>query len=164
MPAAEFGEGFVGALNDALAADVDPRAGRHLAVHHQALAIELVEFVPGRPVRHEIGIGDQHARRVRVGVENADRLAGLDEQRLVVFQPLQRGDDAVERFPVARRPADAAVDDELFGPLGHLGIEIVHQHAHRRFGEPRFAAESRCRAGCGCWRLLSRRVMACSRR
>ncbi len=43
MPAADFDEGLVGALNDALRADIDPRAGRHLAVHHQALAIELVE-------------------------------------------------------------------------------------------------------------------------
>ena len=84
--AADLDEGLVGALHDALAADVDPRAGRHLAVHHQALAIELVEVVPGRPVRHEVRVGDQHARRVGVGAEDADRLARLDEQRLVVLQ------------------------------------------------------------------------------
>ena len=46
---AHLDEGLVGALHDALAADVDPRAGRHLAVHHQALAIELVEVVPASP-------------------------------------------------------------------------------------------------------------------
>ena len=80
MPAAQFGERFVGALNDALAADVDPRTGGHLAVHHEALAIERVECVPGCPMRHEVGIGDQHPGRIRVGLENADRLAGLDEQ------------------------------------------------------------------------------------
>ena len=82
MPAAELDEGLVGALHDALAADIDPRAGRHLAVHHQALAIEFVEVVPGRPMRHQIRIGDQHARRVGVGAEHADRLARLDEQGL----------------------------------------------------------------------------------
>ena len=82
--AAGLHEGLVGALHDALRADVDPRAGRHLAVHGEALAIELVEMVPGRPVRHEVGVGDQHARRVGVGAEHADRLAGLDEQRLVL--------------------------------------------------------------------------------
>ena len=60
--AAGFDEGFVGALNDALAADVDPAAGGHLAVHRQALCIQLVEVLPGRPVRHQIGVGDQHAR------------------------------------------------------------------------------------------------------
>src|SRR5690606_28508171 len=51
-------EGLVGALHDALRADVDPRAGSHLSVHRQALAIELVEVLPGRPVRNEVGIGD----------------------------------------------------------------------------------------------------------
>ena len=83
MPAPDLDEGLVGALHDALAADVDPGAGRHLAVHHQALAIELVEMVPSRPMRHQIGIGDQHARRVRMGAEDADRLARLHQQRLV---------------------------------------------------------------------------------
>ena len=48
--ASELDEGLVGALHDALRADVDPRAGGHLAVHHQALAIELVEVLPGRPL------------------------------------------------------------------------------------------------------------------
>ena len=50
-------EGFVGALHDALRADVDPRTGRHLAVHHESLAIELVEVFPGAPARHEVGVG-----------------------------------------------------------------------------------------------------------
>ena len=101
MLAADFDEGLVGALNDALGADIDPRAGGHLAVHHQALAIELVEMIPGRPVRHEVGIGDQHARRVGMGAEHADRLARLDEQGLVGLQPLQRGDD-LGRTPSSR--------------------------------------------------------------
>ena len=69
MLAAGLGEGLVGALHDALRADIDPRPGGHLAVHHQALLIELVEMVPVGPVRHEVGIGDQHARRVRMGAE-----------------------------------------------------------------------------------------------
>ena len=115
-------------------------------------------------MRHEVGIGDQHARRIGMGPEHADGLAGLDQQRLVVLQPLQRRDDAVEAFPVARGAADAAIDHELLGPLGHFGVEVVHQHAHRRFGEPALAAEIGCRAGARMWRVLSRRVMACSRR
>ena len=141
VPAPHLDEGLVGALHDALRADIDPRAGGHLAVHHEPLAIELVEAVPGRPVRHEVGVGDQHARRVGVGAEHADRLARLDEQGLVVLEAAQRRDDAVERLPVARRAADAAIDHELARPLGDLGIEIVHQHAQRRFGEPALGAE-----------------------
>ena len=110
---AHLGEGLVSALHDALAADVDPGAGRHLAVHRQALAIELVEVLPGGPVRHEIGIGDEHARRIGVRREHADRLAGLHQQGLLLGQSLQRLDDAVVAIPVARGAADAAVDDQL---------------------------------------------------
>src|SRR5690606_9575225 len=44
------GEGLEGALEDALGGDVDPGAGRHLAVHHQALGLELAELGPGGPV------------------------------------------------------------------------------------------------------------------
>ena len=148
-------EGLVGALHDALAADVDPRARRHLAEHHQALAVELVEMLPGRPVRHEVGVGDQHARRVGVGAEDADRLARLHQQRLVGLELAQRRDDAVEALPVARRAADAAIDDELVRPLGDLGIEVVHQHAQRRLGQPALGRDVRCRAArgwCGCCR------------
>ena len=95
MLAAHLGEGLVGALDDALRADVDPAAGGHLAVHHQPLAIELVEHLPIRPFGHEVGVGDEHARRVLVGAEHADRLARLDEQGLVLLEPLERLDDLV---------------------------------------------------------------------
>ena len=79
-------EGLVGALQDALGADVDPRAGRHLPVHHQALGLELAELLPVRPVANEVRVRDQHARRPLVGAEHADRLAGLHQQGLVVLQ------------------------------------------------------------------------------
>ena len=80
------GERLVGALQDALGADVDPRAGGHLAVHRQAELLEAAELRPGRPVADEVGVGDQHARRPLVGPHDADRLAGLHEHRLVVAQ------------------------------------------------------------------------------
>ena len=53
----------------------------------------------------------------------------------------KRRDDAVERLPVARRPPDAAIDDELARPFGDVGVEIVHEHAQRRFGQPALGAE-----------------------
>ncbi len=156
--AAKLDERLVGALNDALAPDIDPRAGRHLAVHHQALLIERVEMVPVRPVRHQVRIGEQHTRRVGMGLEDADRLAGLNQQRLVVFQFPQGADDAIETFPVARCTADAAIDDQLARLFGNARIEVVHQHAQRRFGQPalggKFGAGRRadrrvhCRCGC----------------
>ena len=71
----DLGEGRVGALQDPLGADVDPRAGGHLAVHHQALVLELAEVLRRRPPRHQQRVGDQHPRRALVGAHHADRLA-----------------------------------------------------------------------------------------
>ena len=121
-------EGLVGALQDALGADVDPRAGGHLPVHHQALGLELAELLPIRPVANEIRVRDQHARRPLVGAEHADRLAGLHQHGLVVLESAQRPHDRVERLPAAGGAAGAAVDHEILGMLGDLGVEVVHQH------------------------------------
>ena len=87
------GERLVGALEDALGADVDPRAGGHLAEHRQPLGLEPAELVPVREPRHEQRVGDQDARRARVGAEDADRLPALHEQRLVALELEQRGHD-----------------------------------------------------------------------
>ena len=141
MLPAHLDEGFVGALNDALAADIDPRTGRHLAEHHQTLPVEVVEFLERGPVRHDVGIRDQHAGRVGMSAKDADRLARLDQKGLVRLQRLQGRHDPVVAFPVARRPADAAIDHQLLRPFRDLGVQIVHQHAQRRFGQPAPAAE-----------------------
>ena len=135
------GEGLEGALQDALGADVDPRAGRHLAVHRQPEVLEPAELLPVGPVADEVGVGDQHARRPRVGAHHADRLAGLHEQRLVVLEVAQGADDGVVRLPAARRLAGAAVDDEVLGALGVVGVEVVHQHPQRRLGLPRLRGQ-----------------------
>ena len=68
-------EGLVRALEDPLGADVDPGSGGHLPVHHQALALQLTEMVPRRPAAHQVAVGDQHARGVRVRPENPHWLA-----------------------------------------------------------------------------------------
>ena len=47
--ARRLGERLVGALQDALRPDVDPRAGGHLAVHHQPGLLELAEVPPRSP-------------------------------------------------------------------------------------------------------------------
>ena len=134
------GEGLVGALQDALGADVDPRAGGHLAVHGQAELLEAAELLPGRPLRDQVGVGDEHSRRPFVRPQDADGLAGLDEQGLVVVEVLEGFDYRGVRVPAAGGAAGAAVDDELVGMFGHLGVEVVHQHAHRGFLRPALAA------------------------
>ena len=141
MLASRFDEGLEGALHDALAADVDPAAGSHLAVHEQALAVEFVEVLPVGPLGHQVAVGQQHARRIGVGAEHPDRFAGLDEQRLVVAQVLQRCQDGVEAGPVACRTANAAVHHQRLGVLGHVRVEVVLQHAERRLGQPALAVQ-----------------------
>ena len=131
------GEGLEGALEDALGADVDPRAGGHLAVHRQAEVLEPAELLPVGPVADQVGVGDQHARRPLVGAEDADRLAALHEHRLVVGQGGQRAHEGVVGLPVARGLAGAAVHHQLGGVLGVLRVEVVHQHPQRRLGLPR---------------------------
>ena len=139
-------ERLVRALQDALRADVDPRARRHLAVHRQTHRLEAAELLPGRPLGHEVGVRDQHARGPLVGLDDADRLARLHEQRLVALELPQLADDRVERRPRACRATGAAVDDQVVGPLGDLGIEVVHQHPHGGFLLPALAGQARCRA------------------
>ncbi len=122
-------EGLVGALQDALRADVDPRTRGHLAVHHQPAPVEVVEDGPVGPLAHEIRVGDQHAGRVLVRAHDAHGLARLHEQRLVVFQVAQRAHDRVEAIPVARGLAASAVHDQIRGVLADAVVEVVEQHA-----------------------------------
>ncbi len=122
------GERLVGALEDSLGADVDPRTGRHLPVHGESELFEPPELLPVRPVAHQVGVGDQHARRPLVGLHDADGAAGLHEHGLVLLQRPQRAHHGVERPPVAGGLPGAAVDDQLVGVLGDLGVEVVLEH------------------------------------
>src|SRR4029077_3818798 len=147
-------EGFVRSLEDALAADVDPAGGRHLPVHDQAEPLELPEVLPGGPARHQQAVREQHPRRVLVGSKDANRFPGLDQQGLVVLEPLQGRDDGVERWPVARRLPRAAIDDQVLRALGDLGVEVVAEHAQRGLLLPAAGAQlgaargtDRCRDG-----------------
>ncbi len=144
------GERLVRALQDPLRADVDPRAGRHLAVHREAELLQPAELRPGRPVADEVGVRDQHPRRPLVRAHDADGLARLHQHRLVVAQRGERADHRVERAPVAGRAAGAAVDDEVVGAFRDLGIEVVLQHPQRGLGLPRTGGQggaARCADG-----------------
>ena len=133
---ARGGERLVGALQDSLRADVNPRSGGHLAEHGQALGLEAPELVPRRPLRHEQRVRDQDARRIDRGPEHRHGLARLNEQCLVVRELEQRMDDCLERLVRACRLAAAAVDDEVLGAFGDVGVEVVQQHAERRLRRP----------------------------
>ncbi|KAG1539395.1 hypothetical protein G6F50_014514 [Rhizopus delemar] len=71
-----------------------------------------------------------------MGLEHADRLARLHQQGLVVVQVGERFDDLVIAVPIAGGAADAAIDHQFLGVLGHVRVEVVHQHAQGGFGQP----------------------------
>ena len=54
MFAARFGKCLERALHNSLAADVNPRARRHLAVHGEAQAFEPIELGIVRPLPDQI--------------------------------------------------------------------------------------------------------------
>ena len=137
----ERGEGLERALQDALRADVDPASRGHLAVHHQALAVEFVKVLPVGPFADKIRVGNDHARGHVVGGKDGHGLAGLDQKGFIVAEMFEFAHDGVKAFPVARGAADAAVDDQVGGALGHVGIEVVHQAAQSGFLLPALAAE-----------------------
>ena len=145
------GERFVGALHDSLAADIDPRARRHLSIHREPELFQARELTEVRPVSHQVGIGDEHPRRFRMRAEDPLRPPRLHDQRFVVIERLQGPHDGVKRRPVARRAPPPAVDDQLVGILRHFGIEIIVQHAQGRFLVPALAAHgaSTRRPDCG---------------
>src|SRR6516225_4623741 len=110
-------EGLKRALDNSLAADVNPGARGHLAIHREAEFFEALELVEIRPVPDEVGIRDQDAGRLLVGAEYADRLAGLDQQGFEVLERFQRAHDGLERWPVARRLTRPAVHDKIVRAL-----------------------------------------------
>ena len=117
---------FVSALQNSLRADVNPASRGHLAVHHQTGAVEFAEFLPIVPVAGEIGVAKKEAGRIFMGAENRDGLARLHQQRLIGFERLQRTDDGMEAFPVARGFSSAAINDQIFRLLGNFRVEITH--------------------------------------
>ena len=65
--------------------------------------------------------------------KNSNGFAGLHQQRFVIFERAEGIDDGLIAIPVAGRLATSAVDDQVFGLLGHFRVEVVHQHTQRRF-------------------------------
>ena len=129
-------EALVGALQDPLGADVDPRARRHLPEHGQPEPLQPPELVPRRPFTDEVGVGYEDPGSPLMGSHHADRLARLHQQGLVAGQVGQRPDHRVVGVPGTGGPARAAVHHEIVGALGHIGVEVVLEHPEGSFLGP----------------------------
>ena len=143
---ARFGKSFIRPLHNALRTNVNPGACSHLAVHHQARFIQFVKVVPVGPVRHNIGVSNQHARRIGMGAKNTDRLTGLYQQGFVFTQRPQAVQNGFEGRPVAGGFTNTAIDHQVFRAFGNIGVKVVLDHAISRFDQPVLTTQ-RCSLG-----------------
>jgi hypothetical protein len=130
------GEGLVCALQDALGTNIDPRSRGHLPVHREPQVLQTPKLRPRRPVAYQVRVGQQHPWRPLVRAEDAHRPSTLDKHRLVALERGERAHERVEARPVASRLAGAAVHHEVVRAFGHIGVEVVAQHANRRLLRP----------------------------
>ena len=137
----QFGQRLVGALEDALRTYINPAARGHLAVHRQAAVLEIAKHVPGRPCRHEHRVRDDDARGPRMRPKDGDRFARLDDERFIVLEPAECGDNRVERLPRPGRAAGATIHDQFIGTFRYGRVQIVHQHSQCGFLRPSFAGD-----------------------
>src|SRR4029453_4153567 len=95
------GKGFIGALEDALSPDVDPRACSHLTVDRQPHLLVAAKMAPGGPSRHDHRVGDQDSGRELVRAKETHRFARLNEEGFVFTQLAQASDNGIEALPVS---------------------------------------------------------------
>ena len=127
---------LVCALDNSLRADVDPRAGGHLPVHHQPSAFERAEVLPGalqRPTRLLFAISTRGADSCACETRPRGFPLCIKQGLVVLQEGAQRCDDRVQEcLPAPCRPPRSAVDHQVIGAFGDLWIQVVHEHAQRR--------------------------------
>ena len=115
-------------VDDALGADVHPAACRHLAVVGHAQgggAVEVLLVVKGA---HHQAVGDDAPGRQLVAVEQAQRVAGHNHQRLLIGHDLQILLDEPVLHPVLAHLPRLAVGHQLIGVQGHVEVQVVVHH------------------------------------
>ena len=119
-----------GAMHNTLRADIHVAAGRHLAVLAHAQRIEAFPIVRFGIVGNDHAVGHNHARGVLVAGKQAQRMAAVHHQRLLVGH----GGEVLHHQPVLRPVLEngtvAAVDDELVRVLRHSLVQVVLDHGH----------------------------------
>jgi len=113
LPVSHRGKRFKRTCTISLRADVDPTAGRHLAVHHQTLAFEFVEVFPVGPVADQIRVRKSKLAARFVCAKDADGLPdGTNKVRR--FSAPEVNVRSRRTLPL-RAAFDATIDDEIIG-------------------------------------------------
>jgi len=107
-----------------LGSDVDPRAGCHLAVHRQTESSRRLNSShvahSGTSIEFEIRTRGAHSWVSKT----PDRLARLDKEGLVAFQPAKLTHDRVVCLPRAGGLPRSSVDDEVSGRSATSGSRL----------------------------------------
>ena len=98
-------------------------------------------MIPVCPVRHDVGICNQHSWRIFMCSHNGNRFARLNHQCFIRIKVFQSGYDTVEVLPRARRSSDPTIDHQLVRVFRHVWVQVVHQHPHWRLGQPAFCGD-----------------------
>ncbi len=80
---------------------------------------------PVCPLWNEIRVGDENPGRVAMCAEDPNRLAGLNEQGLILLQRLERFQNLIEVLPGTCCAANASVYNKLVRVFCDVTIEIV---------------------------------------
>jgi hypothetical protein len=91
--------------------------------------------------RRLVRIHDENAGSIGIRFQDRAGLAVADYKTFVLSGCLKAIHDGMERRPIARRLADAARDDEIFGSLGDGWVEAIHQQTEAGFLLPAFAGQ-----------------------
>ena len=138
----DLGEALVRALDDALACRCRSTSPRSSARTSSARAPRGGGTRPRSPSRARgwswrsaRAAPTRCVRKTPTGLPDWTSSVSSSSQRL------QRADDRVEGLPRARGAAGPAVDDEVLRALGHVGVEVVHQHPQGRLLRPAAAGQ-----------------------
>src|SRR4029453_2153452 len=104
---------FEGTLHNPLSTDIGPASSRHLSIHHQPFALQLMKVLPVGPCANQIRIRNQDAWREFMRAEDGDRLTRLAQQSLIVLKLSKLGNDRFKTRPVARCSSFAAINNKL---------------------------------------------------
>ena len=117
-------------MHNALRSDVHIASGCHLAVLAHAHGVQALPIVGLGVVGNNHAVGHNHTRGILVAGEEAQRMPGVHDQRLLV----RHGGEVLHHQPVLGPVLEngtvATVDDELVRMLGHPLVQVVLDHGH----------------------------------
>ena len=121
-------DGVEGSVYDTLRSDVHPAACGHLAVAGASHCSESCPVLQVVSLADKKAVGDDDTRSLLVGVEKAQRMAGHDNQCLLVGQNLKVLLDQLVLHPVLAYLTGLAVGYQLVGIEGDLRAQVVINH------------------------------------